>query len=93
MFPYARGVRVPLRPPDRQPDPPPLRTDDRRPVLVGTLVWAALLAVGLWERDRLEAGGDGWWVGTALAGVLLGAFGLAYLHARRPRPGPPHRDR
>lgn len=71
-----------LPPERRRPDPPPLRTDDRKTVLVGTAVWAVLLVVTLVGRDDL--GGDrGWWPWSCAAGVALGLVGLVYLHRRR----------
>jgi FtsH-binding integral membrane protein len=60
---------------------------ERAPVIVVTVVWAVLFLAGLAEHDRLEAAGRGWWVWTAVAGIVLGFVGLAYVarHQRRRR--------
>ncbi|HZI97894.1 MAG TPA: DUF2530 domain-containing protein [Actinomycetales bacterium] len=71
-----------LPPEERREDPTPLRTDDRRTVLVGTAVWLALLVGTLVSRDGLVDTGRGWWTWSCLAGVALGLLGLAYLHHR-----------
>ncbi|GAB2692085.1 DUF2530 domain-containing protein [Thalassiella azotivora] len=83
-------MRILLHPAERRPDPEPLRTDDRKAVLVGIGVWLVLGAVALVRLDDLRADGRGWWLWCCLAGVLLGLAGLAYLHRRevRRRTGP-----
>jgi hypothetical protein len=75
-------VRLYLRSADRRPDPPPLLTDDRATVLFGMVVWAVLLVAALVFRDRLDADGHGWWVWTPAVGIVLGMYGLYYLHRR-----------
>ena len=87
-------MRLYLRSTDRRPDPEPLPSDDRRVILVGTGIWAALFVVALIARPTLVSHGHGWWVWTPLVGVALGLYGLRYLGRRRPRtahPGPPER--
>src|SRR5680860_1682323 len=61
-------VPVYLPPEERRDDPTPLRTDDRRTVLVGTAVWLALLVGTLVSRDGLVDPGRGWWAWSCLAG-------------------------
>lgn len=78
-------MRVLLRPEERRPDPEPLRTDDRKAVLVGIALWAVLAVLALVFRDDLVATGRGWWLWCAVAGVGLGIAGLAYLHHREVR--------
>lgn len=75
-------MRLYLRSGDRRPDPAPLPTDDRRVVLVGTAIWAALFVVALIARPALVDRGHGWWVWTPLVGVALGLYGLRYLRRR-----------
>ncbi len=75
-------MRLYQRSAERRPDPPPLQTDDRRVVLAGTLVWAALGVLALVFSDRLAADGRGWWVWTPPVGVLLGLYGLRYVSRR-----------
>ncbi|SDQ65348.1 Protein of unknown function [Quadrisphaera sp. DSM 44207] len=69
-------------PAERRPDPEPLATDDRRAVVVGTLVWAVLAVACVVARDRLAAQGTGWWLEVCVAGALLGLAGLAHLQRR-----------
>jgi len=77
-------MRLYLRSSQRRPDPPPLVTDDRTPVLIGIAVWAVLLVPAVLFRGRLQDAGHGWWVWTPVAGIVLGCMGLWYLrrHAR-----------
>ena len=59
-----------------------MRTDDRKAVLVGTVVWVLLLVAALATRDGLVESGRDWWVWTCVAGAALGLVGLGYLHHR-----------
>lgn len=52
---------------------------------MGTAVWAVVLAVTLAYRSQLEADGHGWWVWTALTGLVLGLVGVGFLRLRRTR--------
>ena len=76
-------MKLYLRSPERRPDPPPLQTDDRRTVLVGTAVWAVLLVLAVVFRDRLDQDGHGWWLWTPVAGLILGLYGLRYVSRKR----------
>lgn len=78
-------MRLRLRPDERRPDPEPLETDDRKAVVVGTVVWIVVLVVMLVQRDDLVAEGRGWWLWTCVAGASLGGLGLLYLHRRELR--------
>jgi Protein of unknown function (DUF2530) len=60
----------------------PLHVNVARLVLLGTAVWAVVLVVIL-VVPRLHSGGRSWWPWTAVAGLLLGLVGLAYLHRGR----------
>lgn len=67
---------------DRRPDPPPLKTDDVRTVVVGTIAWlVALIALlpfygALQRNDRL------WWLWACGCGIALGAVGAYYCRRR-----------
>jgi len=76
-------VRLTPRPDQRRPDPPPLPTNDRRTVVVGTIVWGVLLVGAVAVHGRLQASGRGWWVWVPVAGVLLGLIGLRLVSRRR----------
>lgn len=83
-------MRLYVRAEDRRPDPPPLDTDLRRPILVGIGVWTALFLLALAYKGRLDDRGLDWWVWTPLVGALLGAYGLRVVHVRaRSRATPP----
>ena len=77
-----------LPPSKAKPPPPPLRTDDRRAVLVGLGVWAVLLVVAL-VVPEVRSTGEGRWLGSCVAGLLLGVVGLAFVHRRDGRTPPP----
>ncbi len=74
-----------LPPEQRKPAPPPLRTDDRKVVLVGTAVWAVLLVGTFVVRKDLASADREWWPWSCAAGVALGLVGLVYLHRRQVR--------
>jgi hypothetical protein len=80
-------VRLYLRSADRRPDPPPLRTDDRRTVLVGMAVWAVLWVLAILLHARLSDAGYGWTVWTPPVGIALGVLGLRYVRRHAPREG------
>lgn len=66
----------------RHPDPPPLRTNDVRPVLVGTVLWAVAFVALLPFHERLRDAGHLWWIATCAAGFGLGLIGLVYVRRR-----------
>ena len=76
-------MRLYLRSHDRRPDPAPVPTNDRTTVLIGMAVWAVLWVLALAFHTRLADAGHGWWIWTPPAGILLGVWGLRYLHSRR----------
>lgn len=61
--------------PQRRPDPPPIRTNDLRVVVVGTALWAAALAGSAVFRHE--------WIATCAAGFALGLLGIAYTKRRQ----------
>ena len=73
-------MRLWLRDNERRPDPVPVKTDDRRAVLVGLALWlialVVVLAMGL---------GTVTWMWTIVVGLILGVLGLGYLTVRRRR--------
>lgn len=69
--------------PARRPDPPPLRTDERRVVAVVMAAWALagiVLAVGF--RGELARHDASWWLWTTGVGFALGGYGLYYYRRR-----------
>jgi hypothetical protein len=76
-------VRIWLKDSERKPDPAPVKTDDRKAILVGIALWIAALAVLLFFLGPLVASGNGWWLWTCVAGLVLGMIGLLYTHWRQ----------
>jgi len=68
--------------PERKPDPPPLRTDDVRTVLVGTVLFGVALAGTLASWSYLDRTGRLRWVAMCACGFALGLVGLAYTRRR-----------
>jgi hypothetical protein len=62
----------------RRPAPPPLEANDRQVTIVGTVAWAAALAVTLVLRGQIPAGSR-WWIWTCAVGVAMGLFALWYV--------------
>jgi len=62
---------------ERKPDPAPVKTDDRKAVLAGLVLWVVGLVVLLIVQPQPEL------VWTCVTGVVLGLIGLIYIHARR----------
>jgi uncharacterized membrane protein YhhN len=71
-------VRFWLKDSERRPDPAPVKTDDRKAFLVGTIAWVVALAVFLVLLPTLTAQGHTWWLGTCVAGLVIGVIGLGW---------------
>jgi hypothetical protein len=67
---------------ERRSDPEPVKTDDRKAVLVGIALWLVALAVLLLFVQPVLDSGHGWWLWMCAAGLALGLVGLLYTHAR-----------
>ncbi|GIT80380.1 hypothetical protein LLS1_20490 [Leifsonia sp. LS1] len=74
-------MRLWLRDDERRPDPVPVKTDDRRAVLVGLALWVLALVV------VLIAGPGGVWTWTVVVGLALGVLGMVYLTVTRRKRG------
>lgn len=66
-----------------RPDPEPMQTDEVRVVVVGTVLWALAGLVLLPFWGALEDDGHLWWLGTCLAGFLMGVYGIVHVRRRR----------
>lgn len=72
-------------------DVDPLDVDGIRTVWVGSGLWVVAFVVLLFFRDTLADQGRTWWLGTCVAGFVLGVVGGEYCRrrARRLREGRP----
>jgi hypothetical protein len=75
-------MRLWLKDSERRPDPAPVRTDDRKAILVGITLWLlAMIAFLLFLHPLIEAG-HRWWLWSCVTGIGLGLVGLLYTHRR-----------
>lgn len=79
------SVRIWLKDSERRPDPKPVKTDDRKAMLVGIALWLAATAVLLFNIGALIESGNVWWLWTCVAALGLGLIGLLYTHWKRRR--------
>ncbi len=75
-------VRLWLKDSERRPDPEPVKTDDRKPMLIGILAWLVALAVMLVFIGPLTEAGNTWWLWTCVVGIALGLVGILYTNRR-----------
>jgi hypothetical protein len=75
-------MRLWLKDSERRPDPTPVKTDDRKAMLVGTALWLVALALLLVFVQPISNAGNQWLMWTCAAGLALGLAGLLYTHRR-----------
>ena len=75
-------MRLFIKDSDRRPDPAPVKTDDRKVVLVGLVLWIVALGVMLVLLPQLQESGLVWLLWTVVGGLVLG-LGLLVYTARR----------
>ncbi|MEO8528920.1 MAG: DUF2530 domain-containing protein [Pseudolysinimonas sp.] len=76
-------MRLFLKDSERRPDPTPVKTDDRKVVLVGLVLWLVALGVMLVFLTPLQESGHVGWLWTVLIGLGLGLILLVYTQRRR----------
>jgi hypothetical protein len=75
-------MRLWLKDSERRADPDPVKTDDRKAVLVGILLWIVALGGLLVFLGPLVESGNVWWLWTCVVGLALGLVGLLYTNRR-----------
>jgi FtsH-binding integral membrane protein len=75
-------VRLFIKDSERRPDPAPVKTDDRKVVLVGLVLWIIALGVMLALLPQLQASGLVWLLWTVVVGFGLGLVLLVYTSKR-----------
>ena len=76
-------MRLWLKDSERRQDPPPVKTDDRKAILVGLVGWLLGLVGLLFFTGALAAAGHTWWLFTCATGIGLGLLALVYTNSRR----------
>lgn len=76
-------MRLWLKDSERRPDPAPVKTDDRKAMLIGVVLWLVALAVLLFFIGPLTEAGNLWWLWTCIAGIALGLVGVLYTNWRQ----------
>jgi len=81
-------VRWYLRAEERLPHPDVRRTDERAPVVAGTVAWLVLAGIAFLAHDDLARHDREWWAWTAVAGFALGLLGIRQMQRRHNRAAP-----
>lgn len=75
-------MRLFIKDSERRPDPAPVKTDDRKVVLVGLVLWIIALGVMLALLPQLQESGLDWLLWTVVVGFGLGLVLLVYTSKR-----------
>lgn len=59
-----------------------MKTDDRKAMLIGIVLWLVGLALLLFFIVPLTEAGNVWWLWTCIAGIALGLVGILYTNWR-----------
>ena len=76
-------MRLFIKDSERRPDPAPVKTDDRKVILVGLVLWILALAGMLAFLPALQESGLVWLLWTVVVGLGLGLVLLVYTTVRR----------
>lgn len=75
-------MRLWLKDSERRPDPTPVKTDDRKAILTGIVLWLVGLVVMLAFLGPLLNAHNLWLLWTCVLGLALGLVGLLYTNKR-----------
>ncbi|WP_213816897.1 DUF2530 domain-containing protein [Glaciihabitans sp. dw_435] len=78
-------MRLWLKDSERRPDPTPVKTDDRKAIIVGMALWLVALVLLLIFAPQLMGEAHQWWLYACVVGLALGLVALVYtnhLHTR-----------
>ena len=75
-------MRLFLKDSERRPDPIPVKTDDRRPILVGLAAWVVATIVVVLFVAPMSDSGNSALLPTCVVGIVLGLAGLVYAAKR-----------
>jgi fatty acid desaturase len=75
-------MRLWLKDSERRLDPEPVKTDDRKAILVGLVLWLIALGGLLVMLPMLIDTDNVWWLWTCVVGLGFGLVGLLYTHRR-----------
>ncbi|WP_403021207.1 DUF2530 domain-containing protein [Salinibacterium sp. GXW1014] len=78
-------MRLWLKPSERRPNPEPVETDDRKPLVVGLIAWVLGLIAVVAAPALFGVELPSMWLWSCIAGIVLGSLGLAYAQRRGPR--------
>ena len=76
-------MRLFIKDSERRPDPAPVKTDDRKVILVGLVLWILALAGMLVFLPALQESGLVWLLWTVVVGLGLGLVLLVYTVKRQ----------
>ena len=76
-------MRLWLKDSERRPDPEPVKTDDRKVILVGEVLWLVGLGGMLLFLGPLIASGRTWLLWTTVLGLGLGLVLLVFAHRKQ----------
>ncbi|CAN5361950.1 hypothetical protein BH09ACT1_BH09ACT1_02790 [soil metagenome] len=74
-------MRLILKDSERRPDPTPVQTDDRKPLLIGIIAWIAALIIVFVVLHGFDTT-NVWLLWTCLTGIALGVIALIYTRLR-----------
>ena len=76
-------MRLWVKDSERRPDPKPVKSDDRKAILVGLTLWLVALAGLLLFLPAVLDSGRGWWLWAVVIGLGLGLVLLVFAHRKQ----------